>query len=185
MTANVKRQITTHDLVYISVFTVIIAVCAWISIPAAVPFTLQTMGIFCAVGILGGRRGTMAVLGYLILGVLGVPVFSGFTGGIGALAGNTGGYILGFLFSALLMWGIETLFGHSRVVLFLSMVAGLLVCYIVGTAWFMVLYTHTTGTVGVWTVLGWCVFPFIIPDLLKIVMAMYLTERLKKAISSL
>ena len=181
MTANVKRQTTTRDLVYISVFTVIIAICSWISIPAVVPFTLQTLGVFATVGILGGRRGTLAVLSYIALGALGVPVFAGFTGGIGALFGNAGGYIIGFLFTALVMWGIEKLFGRSRVVLALSMVAGLLVCYFFGTVWFMVLYTHNTGAVGLWTVLGWCVIPFIIPDLLKIVLAMYLTERLRKA----
>lgn len=185
METNVKKRMATRDLVYISVFMVLIAVCAWISIPAAVPFTLQTMGIFCAVGILGGRRGTMAVLGYIILGALGVPVFSGFAGGIGYLMGNTGGYIIGFLFSALMMWGMERIFGRSRLVLGVSMAAGLLVCYVFGTAWFMVMYAHHTGAVGLGTVLGWCVFPFIIPDLLKITLAMYLTDRLKKVIDFL
>lgn len=69
------------------------------------PFTLQTMGVFTAVGILGGRRGSMAVLIYILLGIIGIPVFAGFTGGIGVLAGTTGGYIVGFLVSALVMWG--------------------------------------------------------------------------------
>ena len=87
----------TRDLTLIAVFAAVIAVCAWISIPAAVPFTLQTLGIFLAVGLLGGRRGTISVGVYLLLGAVGAPVFSGFNGGIGYLLGATGGYLLGFL----------------------------------------------------------------------------------------
>ena len=169
----------TKDLVYISVFAVLIAICSWISIPAAVPFTLQTMGVFLAVGLLGGKRGTLAVLVYILLGTVGIPVFAGFTGGVGVLAGTTGGYIVGFLFSALLMWGMEKAFGDKKWVLPVSMILGLLVCYAIGTAWFMMVYTRTTGAVGLATVLGWCVIPFIIPDAIKIAIALLLTKRLK------
>lgn len=182
MTTTTKKQTTTYDLVYISIFAVIIAICSWISIPSAVPFTLQTMGIFTAVGVLGGKRGTISILVYIMLGLLGLPVFAGFQGGIGVLFGNTGGYIIGFLCSALIMWGMEKIFGQSRLVLIISMVLGLVACYTFGTLWFMALYTHNTGAVGLWTVLGWCVIPFIIPDLLKIGTAVILTERLKKII---
>lgn len=177
-----KENNKTYDLVYISVFTVLIAICSWISIPAAVPFTLQTLGVFLAVGILGGKRGTMAVFVYILLGAVGIPVFAGFSGGIGVLGGTTGGYIVGFLASALVMWGMERVFGNGRIVLAVSMVLGLLACYAVGTLWFMAVYTHQTGNVGILAVLGWCVFPFLIPDLLKIVLAMVLTKRLKGAI---
>lgn len=173
-----NRQNKTYDLVYCSMFAVLIAVCSWISIPASVPFTLQTMGVFVTLGILGGRRGTMAVLVYLLLGMIGIPVFAGFRGGIGVLAGNTGGYLVGFLFSALVMWGMERLFGKSRRVLAISMVLGLLVCYAVGTAWFMFVYTQNTGSIGVGAVLSWCVIPFVIPDLIKIAAALFLSKRL-------
>ena len=61
----------------------------------------------------GGKRGSLAVLIYILLGAVGIPVFAGFSGGIGVLLGNTGGYIVGFLFSALLMWLIEKLFGRK------------------------------------------------------------------------
>ena len=170
----------THDMVFISIFAVLMAICSWISIPMAVPFTLQTFGVFVAVGILGGKNGTLAVLIYIILGVIGVPVFAGFQGGIGILAGNTGGYILGFLFSALVMWAMEKFFGRKPVVQILSMILGLIVCYAIGTAWFMVVYTNHSGAVGLGTVLGWCVIPFIIPDLVKIALAFVLSRRLRK-----
>ena len=90
------------DLAYTALFTVLLAVCAWITVPLTVPFTLQTFGVFAALGTLGGRRGTYAVAAYLLLGLAGLPVFSGFRGGPGVLLGTTGGYILGFLASALL-----------------------------------------------------------------------------------
>lgn len=172
----------TYDLVYIGVFAVLIAICSWISIPTAVPFTLQTFAVFMAVGVLGGRRGTMTVFLYMILGAIGVPVFAGMTGGIGVLTGTTGGYIIGFLFSALLMWAMEKLPGRKSVIQSLSMVAGLIVCYAFGTVWFMGVYMKTSGAVGLATVLGWCVIPFIIPDIIKIVLAYGLSKKLRKYI---
>ncbi len=175
----------TRDMGYIAVFAVLIAICSWISIPTVVPFTLQTFGVFLAVGVLGGRRGTMAVLIYILLGCVGIPVFAGFSGGIGILAGQTGGYIAGFLFSALVMWGIERIFGSGKWILPVSMILGLLVCYAVGTAWFMAVYGANTGAVGLGTVLGWCVIPFIIPDLAKIALACIMTWRLTPVLKNL
>lgn len=170
----------TRDIVYMSVFTAMISICSWISIPASIPFTLQTMGVFTTVGLLGGKRGTLTILTYILLGAIGIPVFAGLTGGISVLLGTTGGYIMGFLLSALLMWGIETIMGRNQIVLAFSMVAGLIVCYVFGTAWFMLIYTQHSGVIGLSTVLGLCVIPFIIPDLIKIGVALFLTNRLKK-----
>ena len=178
----VRQRSKTYDLVYVSIFVVLIAICSWISIPFTVPVTLQTFGVFIAVGLLGGKRGTLAVLVYILMGAIGLPVFSGFTGGIGILAGTTGGYIVGFLFSALLMWGMEKLFGRNMKVLAGSMILGLIACYAVGTFWFMTVYAASTGPVGILTVLGWCVFPFIIPDIAKIVLALVLPKRLSGVI---
>ncbi len=170
----------TRDIVYMSVFTAMISICSWISIPASIPFTLQTMGVFMTVGLLGGKRGTLTVLTYILLGAIGIPVFAGLTGGVSVLLGTTGGYIMGFLLSALLMWGIETIMGRNQIVLAFSMIAGLIVCYAFGTAWFMLIYTQHSGVIGLSTVLGLCVIPFIIPDLIKIGVALFLTNRLKK-----
>ena len=173
----------TYDMVYIAVFAVVMAVCSWISIPAQVPFTLQTFGVFMAVGVLGGKRGTIAVLVYILLGAIEIPVFAGFSGGIGALFGMSGGYIIGFLFSAIVMWGLENLIGRKPVMQIISMIAGLIVCYGFGTVWFMIVYARTTGAVGLATVLGWCVIPFIIPDLIKIALAFALSGRVRKHVA--
>lgn len=180
-TAN-SNKFKTLDMVYIAMFAVIMAICSWISIPATVPFTLQTFGVFLAVGVLGGKRGSLSVLIYLLLGAIGVPVFAGFSGGLTAILGSTGGYIVGFLFSAIVMWVMEALLGKKTWVLALSMVVGLLVCYAFGTAWFMVVYAKNSGAIGLMTALGWCVFPYIIPDVIKIVLALAICRRLAKAI---
>ena len=170
----------TRDMVYIAIFAVLIAICSWISIPTTVPFTLQTFAVFLAVGVLGGKRGTLSILIYLLLGAIGVPVFAGFTGGIGIVLGTTGGYIIGFIFSALVMWAFEKFLGRKPVVQIISMIVGLLVCYAFGTVWFMVAYARSTGAVGLMAVLGWCVFPFIIPDLIKIALAYVLSGKVRK-----
>lgn len=178
--AAVKSK--TYDIVYIAVFTVIMAICSWISIPATVPFTLQTFAVFLTVGVLGGKRGTLAVLVYLLLGMAGIPVFAGFTGGIGFLVGNTGGYLIGFIFSALVMWAMEIILGRKTWALAVSMVIGMLVCYAFGTAWFMIFYTKNVGAVGFVTALIWCVVPFVVPDLIKIALALMLSKRLARIV---
>ena len=178
---NTKRMysIRTKDIALIALFTALLAVCSWISVPTAIPFTMQTFGVFLTIGLLGGKRGTAAILTYLLLGAVGLPVFSGFTGGIGHILGPTGGYILGFILTALLMWLAEALMGKSLKVLAASMVAGLIICYAFGTAWFIIVYTKNTGEIGLATALSWCVIPYIIPDVIKIVLALMLTKRLR------
>ena len=175
---NTKKMysIRTKDIALIALFTALLAVCSWISVPTAIPFTMQTFGVFLTIGLLGGKRGTAAILTYLLLGAVGLPVFSGFTGGIGHILGP---YILGFILTALLMWLAEALMGKSLKVLAASMVAGLIICYAFGTAWFIIVYTKNTGEIGLMTALGWCVFPYIIPDVIKIILAVVLTRRLR------
>lgn len=168
------------DMSLIAMFAVIIAACSWISIPMTVPFTLQTFGIFCALGMLGGKKGTLSVLIYILLGTIGVPVFAGFSSGVGVLFGTTGGYIVGFLLSGLIYWLITKIFGNKTLTMVLAMVAGLVVCYAFGTAWFMFVYAKNSGAIGLATALGWCVIPFIIPDLLKLALAVVISNRVKK-----
>ena len=112
-------------MVQIALFAAIIAVCSWIQIPMTVPFTMQTFAVFCALATLGGKGGTISVLIYIVLGAVGVPVFAGFTGGVGILFGTTGGYIIGFLFTGLLYWLITHFLGDKLPVMILALVLGL------------------------------------------------------------
>ena len=169
------------QIVFIGLFAALIAVCSQIQIPGPVPFTLQTFAVFLTAGLLGGKRGTVSVLVYILLGAVGLPVFAGFKGGPTILVGLTGGYILGFVLSMVIFVLFEILLkdkAKKMIPLGISMVLGLIVCYAFGTAWFMVVYTNTKEPIGFLAALSLCVFPFIIPDIIKIALALTLTSRL-------
>ena len=180
--AKTRDNTKVLDLVYISIGAALIAICSWISIPTAVPFTLQTFAVFFVLLSLGGERGTLATLVYVLLGAVGVPVFAGFSGGIGVLLGSTGGYIIGFLFTGIIYIIFTKFVSKKIVVKIVALVLGLAVCYAFGTAWFMNVYIKTSGEVGLLTVLGWCVFPFIIPDLIKLALAVVIAKRIEPVI---
>lgn len=184
-----KNRAFIYDMVLISISAALIAVCSWISVPLGpVPFTLQTLGILAVMLTAGGRRGTIAVLVYLALGAVGVPVFAGFKGGIASFAGPTGGFLVGFIVSALVYWLLEKLFLKKLMTTpvktwVFGMLAFLIfevIMYIVGVIWFMTVYAAQTGPVGLATVMGWCVLPFIIPDIVKMVVAVLIGERASK-----
>ena len=165
----------TRDLSYMALMTALLVLCAWLTIPLGpVTFTMQTFGVFAALGILGGRRGTVAVLVYLALGLVGLPVFSGFSGGPAGFMTPTGGYLLGFLAAALLYWGLT----GRGVPQAPAMVLGLLACYAFGTAWFFLLYGG-----DLWGILTLCVLPYVLPDCLKLILALAVTRRVSRAIS--
>ena len=161
----------TRDIALIPVFSILIAVCTWIMIPGPVPFTMQTFAVFASLLILGGKRGTAAVLVYILLGLIGLPFFSGFSAGPGVLFGPTGGYIIGFIGTAFVTGAIIDRLGSKIPAMILAMVAGLAVCYAFGTAWFMVI---SAGSMTLQGALAMCIVPFIVPDLIKIALAIVL-----------
>ena len=177
-TKEMKKNYKTIDLVYIALGAVLITICSWISIPTTVPFTMQTFAVFFVLSALGGKRGTVSIIVYVLLGAIGVPVFAQFTSGIGILFGKTGGYIVGFIFMGLVYWLIVHFMGKKTWVKTLAMVIGLAVCYTFGTVWFMIVYAQANGAVDLAMVLAWCVIPFIIPDLIKLELALALARRL-------
>ena len=176
---NVKSKKRITDIVYTAVFASVISVCALITVPFAVPFTMQTFGVFFALLMLGGRRGTSAVAVYVALGLAGLPVFSGFVGGPAALFGATGGYIIGFLLAALLFWLFEILWGGKRGAAAVSVMIGMTVCYTSGALWYAFGYAGGTGA-GFAVAIIQCVLPFILPDVAKVTLAFVLCKKLKK-----
>ncbi len=177
-----REKFKTIDIVYIGLFAAVTAICAWLSIPLSVPITLQTLAVCLVAGLLGAKRGTMSVIIYILLGAVGVPVFTGFKGGAGVLLGSTGGYIIGFIFTALIIGIVSDKTKCSFLQLAAAMAAGVIVCYFFGTVWFAVVYTRQGTPESIGTILGWCVIPFIIPDIIKIIIAAFLTCKLKKYI---
>jgi len=175
-----------RDMAYIALMVAVIVVCAWIAVPTVVPFTLQTFAVFATLLLLGGKRGAFAIAVYLLLGAAGVPVFSAFRGGIGALLGATGGYLFGFLFTAFIYWLFEALFewradsGIKRVAWqCAALIIGLIACYAAGTAWFMYAYASGGKAITLAAALSSCVLPFVLPDLAKLAVAVVVSRRVE------
>lgn len=171
-------RIRTREMTAIAVSIALITVCSWISVPTTIPFTLQTFAVCLVTALLGLKGGCLAVLGYIFLGAIGIPVFSGFRGGPGALLGVTGGYIVGFTLTATVVGLAVKKHGRTMPVLIVSMVLGILLCYAFGTGWFMIVYARNKGAISLGAALGMCVVPYLIPDGIKVVLAALLTKRL-------
>lgn len=172
----VSRKIfSTREMVLIAMFSAVMAVCSWISVPTTIPFTLQTFGVFSTMSILGGKKGFFSILVYILLGAVGMPVFSGFSAGISALTSYSGGYIWGFVFLALIYWFAEKISGRKIIVQVISLIIGMAVCYLCGTLWFMYV-TKSTFIYG----LSACVAPYVLFDALKMVCAIGISLRVKK-----
>ncbi len=171
-------KFTARDIATAAMGVALIAVCSWLSIPMTVPFTMQTFAVCLVTAVFGLRLGLWTVVCYLLLGAVGAPVFAGFSGGVSALLGPTGGYLIGFLFTALSVGLAVGRWGRKLPVLILSMALGILLCYTFGTAWFIYVYSRNSGPIGLGTALAWCVLPYLIPDAVKIALAAFLTGRL-------
>ena len=162
------------SLTYVALMAALMAVCAWITIPVGpVPFTMQTFAVCLCAGLLGWKRSTVSVIVYILLGMVGLPIFTGFKSGVAAITGPTGGYIVGFVLTALITGALVQKFGHKFWQLILFMVIGLTVCYAFGTVWFIIAYKATLKAA-----LATCVVPFLLPECGKILLAALLTNRL-------
>ena len=161
----------TRNMILSALFAALLCICAWISLPlGAMHFTLQTFGIFLALLTLGGKWGSLSILVYIGLGAMGLPVFSGFQGGIGALLGPTGGCIFGFMLTALVYWLATVLLGEKIYVQISALILGLLLCYLCGWLW----YSQFAQI----RFLPWCA-AYILPDAAKLALAFFLSRRLK------
>jgi len=164
----------------IAMMVCIMAVCSWITIPSAVPFTMQTFAVFCAVLFLDGKDGLITVAVYILLGCIGAPVFAGFKGGVGVILGPTGGYILGFLFTALTYLAADPVIRRYKKAEIPVMIVGLFLCYGIGTLWFYTVMGMRGNAYSFWTVLTVCVLPYIVPDLAKMFLAKWVCRKIKK-----
>lgn len=133
-----NQKIKTKQMVLIALMTAVTCVLGPLSIPlpfSPVPISLTNFAIFLAIFILGMKNGTISFIIYLLLGAVGVPVFSSFRGGLQVLAGPTGGYLIGFIFLALIMGFALDHFDRKLVPTIIGMIIGMAVCYAFGTVW--------------------------------------------------
>ena len=133
-----NQKIKTKQMVLIALMTAVTCVLGPLSIPlpfSPVPISLTNFAIFLAIFVLGMKNGTISFIIYLLLGAVGVPVFSSFRGGFQVLAGPTGGYLIGFIFLALIMGFALDHFDRKLVPTIIGMIIGMAVCYAFGTVW--------------------------------------------------
>lgn len=142
-----------------------------------IPISLTNLILYFAIFILGTKGTTVSFLVYLLLGAAGLPVFSGYSGGLGKLAGPTGGYLVGFIPMVIIMGIIINLSKKNPVISVVGMMAGTLLAYLLGTAWFVFQSQSEWGYA-----LSVCVFPFIPFDIAKMIIATILGKAVRKAL---
>ena len=177
MSSPSKQTIIVKSITCISLNIALLTVCAWISVPFAVSFTLQTFALFAISAIFRPKIALTSLFAYLAIGILGIPVFAGFQGGAIVLLGPSGGYLLGFI-PCVAVVSIASYKSHNKTyVMILSMLSGLFLCYIFGTVWYVNVYAPFTFG-SFWAILMCCVIPFLIPDIIKLFLAVFIVKRL-------
>lgn len=180
MKENLEQKKKLYSMTMVALMTAVTCILAPLALPIGpVPISLTNLVIYFSIYLLGWKRGTISLCIYMLLGAVGLPVFSGFAGGLGKLVGPTGGYLIGFIPMAILSgmmiektskWWIQAL----------ALIGGTAICYAFGTAWFCVVMDTAVASA-----LAMCVFPFIPGDLIKIMIAVFggpaICKRLQKA----
>ncbi len=174
------KNMKTQDLVLIAMMAAVTCVLGplSLSIPISpVPISLTNLAVYFAVYVIGARRGTISYVIYMLIGLVGLPVFSGFTGGVGKLFGPTGGYLIGFVFMAIVCGIFIEKWPANKILHFIGFILGTMVCYAFGTAWLAV-----QAHLGYGAALAAGVIPFIPGDLVKIILAMILGPVIQKRV---
>lgn len=173
------KILSAKNLCLISLFVALITVCSWINIPFAIPLTLQVFGVFLACAYLGLLRGALCVIVYILLGAVGVPVFSGFRGGLSHLFSHTGGFIVGFLLSAFVIGFLLKKRKNTVKFTFFAMLLALVACYIVGIVWMLYISSENINAKYISSTLL-ALAPMFATDIIKAFLAAVLALRLKK-----
>lgn len=167
----------TKQLALTGLMAAVLCILGPISLPipiSPVPISLGTFAVFLTVYILGMKLGTISVCIYILLGLVGVPVFSGFSGGVGKVLGPTGGYIIGFLFMALIIGSFVDKWKTNFVLIAIGMVLGTAVCYLFGTVWLA-----KQAGMSFSAALAAGVIPFIPADIVKMILAVLIGHQVK------
>ena len=177
-----SKTFSVQKMAIIALMTAVLCILAPISIPvfiSPVPISLGVLAVYLTAYVLSPLDATISVIIFILLGTFGLPVFSGYSGGLSKLVGPTGGYIIGFLFTVY----ISSIFIHMKKgIIFdvIGMITGLALCYILGTIWFS--YQQGKGFIAS---LLLCVVPFLIGDAIKIIVAVILGTQLNKRLAHL
>lgn len=173
-----KAKYETKDITLVGLMAAVICILGPLSIPipiSPIPISMTNFAVYLAVYVLGWKKGALSYLIYLLIGLAGVPVFSAFTGGAGKLLGPTGGYLIGFIFMALVSGIVIDTWREKRYIHFLGMAAGTVICYLFGSVWL----SFQAG-ITFWEAAGLGVLPYIPGDLVKIIVSMIIGPKIYK-----
>ncbi len=176
--ATMKQKNTVYLMTNVSLLTALLCVISPITVPiGAVPLSLSTFMIYLFAYVAKTKVAIFAVLLYVLIGAVGLPVFSGYTGGVEKLVGPTGGFIIGYIFLVIFVCLFVNRFDEKRVFHFVGMVIGTAVLYSLGVGW----YCFQTKQ-SVWSAVIACVLPFLLGDAVKIGLSLYVGPILKNRI---
>lgn len=172
------KKSVVYQIASIGIMAAVICILGPLSIPIGlVPISFTNLAIYLVIYALGMKKGTVSYIVYMVIGFVGAPVFSGFSGGPFKILGPTGGYIIGFMFMALISGFFIDKFIDKWYLCFAGMVAGTVVCYIFGTLWL-----SYQANMPIKAALFAGVIPFIPGDLAKMLIAAYLGPRIRKGL---
>lgn len=173
-----KNKSKTYQMAVIGVMSAVICILGPLSIPiGVVPISFTNLAIYFTLYTLGMKKGTISYIIYMLIGFAGVPVFSNFSGGPSKLFGPTGGYIIGFIFMALIAGFFIDKFFDRWYLCFAGMVLGTAMCYVFGTAWLAYQANFSASAA-----LAAGVIPFIPGDLAKILIAAFIGPQIRKSL---
>lgn len=190
----------TKELTLIGLMAALICIMGPLSITipiSPVPISLTNFALYFVVYVLGMKRGTMSYCIYLLIGLVGLPVFSAFTSGPAKLLGPTGGYLIGFLFAALICGFLVDRWNGNVFMYSVGMVLGAVVYYLFGTVW-LAFYLSMQGAAGQGggmsavlagmnfkAALAAGVFPFIAGDVLKMIVCVLIAPQVRRRLQKL
>lgn len=179
-----KKQKSVQSMIFIALFATLMCIGAWIHFPGPVPATMQTFVVFVALGLLGSKSTFIMLCVYVAVGAVGLPVFSGFNSGVGALTGPTAGFIWGFLLGVPVFYIFEKYFSHKKSLIIIGYIIYILIHYIPGALWYCRFTVGEINLPGLLSSTLVTVVPFIIPDGIKLLVAILTINRLKKIIKT-
>ena len=171
-----------YKLTSIATCVAIITLCAWISIPFTVAFTMQSFAVFLISALFPISVSVSSIAAYLCIGALGAPVFAGFNFGASAFAGASGGFLLGFLFSSFFISSFRKKYHKSKTILAICLTIALILCYLCGYLWYILVFQPSVSASNAFAI---CILPYVIPDIIKIFLVMIVHGKLYPFIKKL
>jgi biotin transport system substrate-specific component len=177
-------KLSTRDLIITSLFTALTAIGAFISIPIGpVPITLQSLFVILSGLILGSKLGMLSQIAYVLLGLVGLPVFSGGSGGLGSIFHPTFGFLIGFIIAAYIVGKISEK-NKSIIVIAFAVILGSIIIYVIGVPYFYFIFTNYMGKdINFYGALKYSCIPFIPGDIIKAAIAIVLGKQLVTRLS--